>query len=164
MADKIFVLDTSIFILGYDVGDMKAVTVPEVVDELLGKNKVFLDIAVKKGLRIESSRKESIKRVKKIAKETGDIEKLSSTDISLLAKAIDYGKAAIVLSDDYAIQNICSKFGMQFEGIQQGEIKRDITWKKRCVGCKRIYEKGDICPICGSKLKIKVVKKGERHK
>jgi UPF0271 protein len=164
MVDKIFILDTSVFILGYDIRDMRAVTVPEVADELLGKKKVFLDIAVKKGLRIKRSREESIKRVKKIAKETGDIEKLSSTDISLLAKAIDCGKDAIVLSDDYAIQNVCSKFGMRFKGIQQGEIKRDIIWKKRCVGCKRIYEKGDICPICGSKLKIKVVKKGERHK
>ncbi len=164
MVDKIFVLDTSVFILGYDIGDMKTVTVPEVANELLGKKKVFLDIAVKKGLKIKRSRKESIKRVKKIAKETGDIEKLSSTDISLLAKAIDCGKDTIVLSDDYAIQNVCSKFGMRFKGLQQEEIKRDIIWKKRCVGCKRIYEKGDICPICGSKLKIKMVKKSERYK
>jgi len=168
MTDKIFIVDTTVFIAGYILNNLKGtdvITVPEVVNELSDDKKLFLERALNDNLRIEPSKIDTIEYVKDVARNTGDINKLSDTDISLIAKAIEYSKKkdVVILSDDYAIQNVCSKIGIKSEGIIQRGIKEEIIWKKKCTGCKRIYDMGDICPICGSDLKIKVVKKYERN-
>jgi len=169
MIDKIFIVDTTVFITGYILNGLSGIdviTVPEVVNELQYSKNIFLEIALNDNLGIESSREDTIKQVKNMAKETGDINKLSDTDISLIAKALEYNnkKDVVILSDDYAIQNVCSKFGIKSKGIIQAGIKEEIIWKKRCIGCKRIYNEGDICPVCGSDLKIKKVKRYERDR
>jgi len=169
MIERIFIVDTTVFITGYildDLGMVDVITVPEVVNEISDDNKIFLERALNHNLKIEESKNEMIEQVKDVARKTGDINKLSDTDISLIAKAVEYRskKDVVILSDDYAIQNVCSKIGIKSEGILQGGIKEEIIWKKKCTGCKRIYDKGDICPICGSDLKIKVVKKYERNR
>jgi len=164
MVDKIVIVDTTVFITGYiisNLNDISVVTVPEVVSELSSENKIFLERALSNNMRIEPSKDDMIEYVKDVARRTGDINKLSDTDISLIAKALEYNKKkdVVILSDDYAIQNVCSRIGIKSGGILQRGIKEEIVWKKKCVGCKRIYDEGDICPVCGSDLKIKVVKR-----
>lgn len=164
MIERIFIVDTTVFITGYildDLGMVDVITVPEVVNEISDDNKIFLERALNHNLKIEESKNEMIEQVKDVARKTGDINKLSDTDISLIAKALEYNKKkdVVILSDDYAIQNVCSRIGIKSGGILQRGIKEEIVWKKKCVGCKRIYDEGDICPVCGSDLKIKVVKR-----
>ncbi len=80
----------------------------------------------------------------------GDI--ISRTDAELLALAREVD--AILLTDDYSMQNIASRLGIEFHPMLQRGIKREITWQFRCKGCKKIFgKKLDCCPVCGSELR-----------
>jgi len=91
------------------------VTIPEVVKEVIDENSnVYLSV---KNLRIESASEKSLEFVKKVSKETGDIFKLSETDLKLVAKAIDEkekGNEVVIVTDDYSIQNVAMTLGIGF--------------------------------------------------
>ncbi|MBI4210659.1 MAG: hypothetical protein HY544_04100 [Candidatus Diapherotrites archaeon] len=63
---------------------------------------------------------------KTIAKSSGLSRCLSRADISLIALASEFlarGQGFIVLTDDYAVQNILSRMGAPFRGVAHREIK-----------------------------------------
>lgn len=103
-------------------------------------------------LKVLIPAKENMVRVKAQAKQTGDIDRLSDTDLDVLALALELG--AIIVSDDYSVQNVARSMSINFiSGVQPG-IKEVYTWTLRCKGCGRFYEKKiDNCPVCGSALK-----------
>ncbi|XAT64171.1 ribonuclease VapC [Geoglobus acetivorans] len=148
------VLDTSAIILRKAIYD-DMVTVPEVVNEIRDENsKLYFEI---KNIRVEDAREEFISEVKKAAQKTGDIYKLSETDIRVLAKALEYN--ATVVSDDYAVQNVAKKLGLKLEKILQKGIEKEFKWIRVCKGCGRRTEK-EVCEICGSETRLKKVVKG----
>jgi UPF0271 protein len=143
------VLDTSAIIYLNDFRKFDEIlTVQEVVEEV--KDKVS---SMKlSGLRfkvIEPS-KTSINEIKKIAKETGDLEKLSNTDIKVLALAKE--KNCTVISDDRNVQNIAEKLNIKYVSIYNEKITKLIVWKKFCRNCRKKYEKGNVCSVCGTDL------------
>jgi endoribonuclease Nob1 len=143
------VLDTSAIIYLNDFRKFDEIlTVQEVVEEV--KDKVS---SMKlSGLRfkvIEPS-KTSIDEIKKIAKETGDLEKLSNTDIKVLALAKE--KNCTVISDDRNVQNIAEKLNIKYVSIYNEKITKLIVWKKFCRNCRKKYEKGNVCSVCGAEL------------
>ncbi len=155
---KVFVIDSSvIFLRKAHYGKM--VTIPEVVDEIKDENsRLYLSLL---DLKVEEATNESIERVIKVAKKTGDIHKLSDTDIKLLAKALDEmkkGNEAVLVTDDYSIQNVAMFLGLKIENIIQPTISKVFKWVKVCKGCGRKVE-GDICPVCGSEAILRRVKK-----
>lgn len=91
-----------------------------------------------------------IKEIEKIAKETGDLEKLSKTDLKILALAKE--KNCTIISDDRNIQNVAEKIGVKYISIFSKKITKLITWKKFCKSCKKYFNKGLACNVCGSKL------------
>jgi UPF0271 protein len=103
-------------------------------------------------LRILEPDKRFLEEVKIIAKKTGDLEKLSRADIQVLALAKEL-KANIV-SDDYNIQNVAKKLGIEFTPVFSKGIKKIFYWKKFCPNCKK-YFNSDLkeCVICGARLK-----------
>lgn len=104
------------------------------------------------GLKIIAPPKNAIEEIKKYAEKTGDISNLSETDIEVLALAF-YLKA-ILLTDDYSIQNVAKEMNIKYEGIIEKGIKEKFYWRYRCKSCGRYYEKYvPICPICGGKIK-----------
>jgi UPF0271 protein len=135
------------------------VTIPEVVREVIDENSnVYLSV---KNLRIESASEKSLEFVKKVSKETGDIFKLSETDLKLVAKAVDEkerGNEVVIVTDDYSIQNIAMALGIDFESIVQEKIKKGFKWVRVCKGCGRKVSK-DPCPVCGSETVLRRVKK-----
>ena len=148
-----YVLDSSVFIYYLRISDT-TYTVPEVIHELKSeKAKIVLNILLDEGLRIESPNLEAVEIVTEKSKSTGDYAKLSSTDIQLLAKALELN--AILVTDDYAIQNVAAHLAIKTQGILQTQIRKVLTWKRRCTGCGRFYEKETICPVCGCEIRVK---------
>ena len=99
-----------------------------------------------------------IKRAKELAKRTGDITRLSSTDISVIALALEF-PGSKVASDDKAIQNVCLSFNIPIEA-KMFKIKslRQYYWK--CIVCKTTFTHPvALCPECGSPVKRHYKKK-----
>jgi len=145
-----YIADASVFILKLRPPG-RVITVPSIVEELgNGEAKLFLEIL---GTTIEEPSLDMLRKVKGKASTTKDIEELSHSDIDLLAKALEYREDAVLLTDDYAIQNVAAQLGIRIETIAQEKIQDILIWEKQCLGCKRRYPRGDICPVCGSKLK-----------
>ena len=134
------------------------VTVPEVVAEILDEaSALYFSV---KNLKVEEASQESVEEVKKAARKTGDIHKLSDTDIKVLAKAVDEmkkGNEVVLVTDDYAIQNVAMSLGIRFDGILHRQISKEFKWIKVCRGCGRRIE-SEICPVCGSEAIIRRVK------
>lgn len=152
-----YVLDAPVFIYGFQVSG-NIYTVPEVTRELVSSEAaVALQEYLKGGLKIESPLKTDVETVTEKAKSTGDYLRLSQADIDLLAKALEL--SGTLVTDDYSIQNVASLLGIETQPIQQARIKRVLTWRRRCVGCGRLYESEVICPVCGSDVRVKPVKR-----
>ncbi len=155
---RVYVIDSSVIFLKKAQYDTM-VTIPEVVDEIKDENsRLYLSLL---DLKVEEASKESIEKVVKVAKRTGDIYKLSDTDIKLLAKTLDEiekGNDAVLVTDDYSIQNVAMFLGLKIENIIQPTISKAFKWIKVCKGCGRRVE-GDICPVCGSETILRRVKK-----
>jgi UPF0271 protein len=146
-----------VFIYGVQVSG-NIYTVPEVTRELRSSDaEVALQESLKEGLKIESPLKTDVALVTEKAKSTGDYLRLSQADIDLLAKALEV--SGILVTDDYSIQNVAARLGIETQQIQQARIKRVLKWRRRCVGCGRLYESETICPVCGSDVKVKPVKR-----
>jgi endoribonuclease Nob1 len=154
---RTYVLDASAFIYGVQVSGT-VYTVPEVTRELRSSEaEVALQEFLKEGLKIESPLKTDVALITEKAKSTGDYLRLSQADIDLLAKALEV--SGTLVTDDYSIQNVATLLGIETQQIQQARIKRVLKWRRRCVGCGRLYESETICPVCGSDVKVKPIKR-----
>lgn len=147
--DKV-VLDTSALIYLNDFrrfGDI--LTVKEVVAEAKDRITAIKLSAI--DARIIEPDEWVVKKIRTVAKETGDMEKLSKTDLKLIALARQYN--ATIVSDDRNVQNVAERMQIPYISIFSEKITKLITWKKYCENCKRYYTRGRVCSICGSKLK-----------
>ena len=152
-----YIADSAVFIMGNcGVVCSLLITVPSVADELKSRDSMLrFDLAKEEGLRVEWPEPEMVKEVRKKAEQTRDSEELSKTDLEILAKALEHRETAVLLTDDYAFQNVAVQLGIQVKPIAQKKIKDVLIWQKQCTGCKKTFDKGDECPICGSPLKKK---------
>ena len=149
-----FVLDTSAILSGKDLSsDNELYSSPKILDELKhGRMRRRLDYLIESGLKVMSPTKEILDEVRNCASETGDIARVTEADIEILslAKELD----AVLLTDDYSIQNLATELEVKYQGIAQKGITETIKWRYRCKGCGRYWEKmQDSCPACGSELK-----------
>lgn len=143
------VLDTSAIIYLNDFRKFDEIlTVQEVVEEV--KDKVSSMKLSGLRFKVVEPSKTAIDEIKKIAKETGDLEKLSNTDIKVLALAKE--KNCTVISDDRNVQNIAEKLNIKYVSIYNEKITKLIVWKKFCRNCRKKYEKGNVCNVCGAEL------------
>ena len=143
------VLDSSFFIEHRSLpSDERAVTLPEVRDELEDTSRFRFDAATGKGMRLEMPSDEAVRAVRNTAEETGDASVLSETDVRLVALAHDEG--ATLVTDDYAMQNVASRLGVETRGAGKEHIKEERDWRYQCVGCGRVYDGNRRCDVCGS--------------
>ena len=157
---KIFILDTSAILSGKPINldNVKMVTAQGISNELKpgGRDYQSFQFLKERGLTIHSPSSESIEKIKAISRKTGDINRLSDTDIEILALAIDFGKndEVIILTDDYSIQNTANMLNINFESISQEGITKRFKWSCRCRGCgKKFKDNIKICPICGAETR-----------
>ena len=161
----IVILDTSAIPSGkpLDFTHSKLVTSEGVAQELQpgGKDHRTFQFLQEKGLLICRPTTESMNHVKDAAKQTGDLQRLSNTDIEILALTWEYTqqseKNVILLSDDYSIQNIAYSLNLHVETISQKGITKKFKWTYLCQGCgKKFKEHIKTCPICGAETKAKL--------
>ncbi len=172
MADSdslIFVVDTSALMgqLHYSASEVQLATTPALVEEMKRKklDSIVLMLLNSGKLRILEPTHFSINAVVEAAIALGDLQYLSEPDKQLLALALDLtkqGYTAIVLSNDYVIQNIASALAIKFRPVGERGIREVIKWKTYCPGCSKSFpnrSKGEACPHCGTSLKRRAISK-----
>ncbi len=153
----IAVLDTSAILSGKFHSGMadRVVTSPSVINEFSegGHSWRLMQYLRDAGMEVIAPPESAIEEVLKAARVTGDTENLSEADIEVLAVAFHL-KGSKLFTDDYAMQNVASHIGIDYESILQEGIKKKLYWKYRCSSCGRFAEPGtEICPVCGGKIK-----------
>lgn len=149
-----YVLDTSAILSGKDLpADCELFSSPKILEEIKhGRMKRQLDYLIESGLKVISPSEETLMDIISAAEKTGDIARVSQADLEILglAKEMD----AVLLTDDYSIQNLASELDVKYKGISQDGITKTIKWRIRCTGCGRYWDKmHESCPVCGSQLK-----------
>ncbi len=166
---KVLVLDTSALIMGLDpLGlDFQTYSVPEVVEELRGQAgpSYRVSISTSSGkLRIQSPTSAAIQKILERAKALGDKIELSKADTKVLALALDLvedDQVPVVVSDDYAVQNVAEEIGIAYQSLANLGIRQKFQWIYYCPACFRTYPSGDleVCQVCGTKLKRKPLRR-----
>lgn len=166
---KVLVLDTSAFIMGLDpLGlDDETYSVPDVAEELRAQTgpSYRLTLSSSSGkMKIQSPTEDSLREVADHAKLLGDRLVLSKADSSLLALAVDLkksGRIPIIVSDDYAVQNVAEGLGIGYQSLASLGIRQKYKWTYYCPACFKRYATGDleVCGVCGTKLKRKPLRK-----
>ena len=147
------VLDSSAFIDDYTTEEQIA-TIPLVREELEDEAGYRFDALEGSGMRIHIPDPGTVERVERAARETGDAETLSRTDVRLLAAAFELD--AKLVTDDYAMQNVAEKLDVGVEVIAREGIDERRDWDFQCQGCGRTFDDHhDRCAICGSDLERK---------
>jgi UPF0271 protein len=144
------VLDATAFIEGYEADDEIA-TIPAVREELTDETRFRFEAMEGGGMHIQVPGAAALDRVRAAARETGDLETLSDVDIRLVAAALELD--AVLVTDDYAMQNVAERLGVPVESIVQGGIEEQRDWTFQCQGCGREFEENkERCPVCGTGL------------
>jgi UPF0271 protein len=127
------VLDTTALIFLSDFSSFeKAYTVQEVVEEVKDRLTAMKLSAMLEKLKVLEPDKEFVEKIKELAKETGDFEKLSEADIKIIALAKQLGANRVVcvlISDDYNVQNVAGHSGITCVSVFNPAIKRLIKWR-----------------------------------
>ncbi|WP_135366014.1 MULTISPECIES: NOB1 family endonuclease [Halosimplex] len=145
-----YVLDASAFINEYHTTEQQA-TIPLVREELEDESAYRYDAMEGSGMHIHIPEEETVERIERAARETGDLETLSETDIRLVAAAFELDGRLV--TDDYAMQNVAEKLEVAVELIAREGITEQRDWRFQCSGCGREFDENhDRCPVCGSDL------------
>lgn len=167
---RVLVLDTSAFIGGFDPLTIseELFTVPEVRNELISDSMSWMrfNAAIERGkLAVKNPAKSILCEVNNASKKVGDIRYLSEADLQVLALALELkneGLTPLIVTDDYSIQNVANKIGIDFTSLMTFGIKYHFKWVIYCPGCYHKYPpdyKFKTCEICGTELKRKPKKK-----
>ncbi len=163
---RTLVLDTSAFIAGFNPSavDCDIFSVPEVERELARDDllKLRFQTAADSGkLRVIPPKAQYLHAVGEASKEMGDTRYLSEADkqvIALAAQLKDEGHSPTIVTDDYSIQNVATRIGVNFTSLATFGIRHQLRWLLYCPGCRRKYPsdyKHRDCEICGTRLKRK---------
>ncbi len=166
---KRLVLDTSAFIAGLSPSslDVETYTTPNIAEELRGHTaNLRYSIAFQmEKLKILNPTRISMETVERAASTLGDAWKLSETDLSILALAMELkaqGGGVAIVSDDYSIQNVAEYLGIDHHSISAAGIRSRIQWALRCASCRKVLPPnftGKVCPICGGEVRRKAIRK-----
>jgi UPF0271 protein len=153
VSSGLYVLDTSAILSGRINTNQENFIFPSsVLDEIsLGKTARNIEW-LREDLDIREPKGKSLEDVSRAARESGDFNKLSKTDLDVIALAMEY--EATIITDDFAIENVASKLGIPYVGADLKEIRRIIKWNFRCTGCGRRFSKFiKDCPVCGHSIR-----------
>ncbi len=154
------ILDASAFYAGVPFRSSNDYyTTSLVYDEIrhIKKNHGALEILLETNrLKIRDTDSESTQVAIKAAKDTGDFPQLSKQDISIIALCIEMNGE--IVSDDFAISNVAKNLGLKISPIMTQGIKDVGKWIHYCPGCRTNHANRKECPVCGTRLKRKLLK------
>jgi UPF0271 protein len=105
-------------------------------------------------LEIVDPDRSSVERAKAAAKKTGDYQKLSKADFSIIALALQL--ETTLLTDDYAVANVATSLKIPVESSSGKGIKETRKWIAYCSACGRAFgPDAKECPLCGNRLRRK---------
>ena len=155
------ILDASAFYAGVPFrSDSDYYTTYLVYDEIehIKKNHDALGTLLETNrLKIREPEKKSIDVATKAAKDTGDYTQLSKQDVSIIALCIEMNGE--IISDDFAISNVAKNLNLKISPIMTKGIKDVGKWIHYCPGCRTNHTNRKECPMCGTGLKRKLLKK-----
>ncbi len=108
-------------------------------------------------LQIRDPDKEYISIVKDTANKTGDSVTISEQDISIIALALE--NKIELITDDFAVTNVAKQLKIQTLSLMTQGISTVGKWIIYCSMCGKEFSKEKECPICGTKLNRKLIKK-----
>ena len=143
------VIDTNVLIHGssQELPFEEMITVPEVTEELRSTDSINRFETEK--IAIYSPSEKIVEQVKEKADDINS--EVSDADIKLVSLAKE--KEAILVTDDYHMQNLAEKTNTIWKSFQKKGIDDSFEWKKICSNCEREIEK-DRCPLCGGEYKL----------
>ncbi len=151
------ILDTCAF-LSQIHPDGKIATINGIENEIVNRqSKQYYSNLKSKGLKVIEPQPDSITHVEKRAQKTGDLDVLSDIDLQILA--LGHEVEGIIISDDFAIQNVALHMGIKVISCSGNKIKELRVWDYKCSGCDFVTKnKRETCQVCGSKdiFRIKV--------
>ena len=170
MPKRVIVLDTSAFFMGYDplsIGE-EQFTTQSLIDELSYETAASLrfKIAIETGkikLRIPSHK--SLREIEEASSKLGDFSSLSEVDKEVLALALELkesGFSPVLVSDDYAVQNVADQLGLEYASLSTFGIRYRFQWILYCPACHRRFPPTPplkACNVCGTLLKRRVLRK-----
>ena len=164
---KTLVLDTSAFIMGFNPSRKgEAYSVRAVEEELSNGSMPQLRFRMfsEKGeltVQLPTARAQTI--VEDATARMGESGYLSKADREVLALALDLkldGRETVIVSDDYAIQNIADQLEIGHSSLANFGIVHRFRWIMYCPACFRRYKPPEkTCQVCGTTLKRKVLSK-----
>jgi len=113
-----YVLDSSAFINEYHTSERVA-TIPLVQEELEGEAAYRFDAMEGSGMHLHIPEANTVERIERAARETGDLAELSETDIRLVAAAFELDGRLV--TDDYAMQNFEAELDELLEHFLLGD-------------------------------------------
>jgi len=133
VCDEAYVLDAAAFFAGYQLYLARNVyTVKEVIHEVRDSASLKnLQLALSAGrVRIIEPEATHRERVSQLAEELSILEKLSKTDLELLAltsKLLEECSRVVVISDDTAVRRVATRIGARTLTIKYGRasLKRE---------------------------------------
>ncbi|MDR2855827.1 MAG: nucleotide-binding protein [Methanomicrobiales archaeon] len=129
----------------------KMYTTPQVVEELRDlRGKARYNALLERGLIVSEPENNFFMIAFEAAQTTHNDKVLSSTDISVIALALEL--SATVATDDFAIQHTARTLHIPVQPLMQRRAKKR-DWILCCIGCGAEYETGEECLICGAPVK-----------
>ena len=108
-------------------------------------------------LQIRDPSEENIIIVTDASIKTGDNSTISKQDVSIIALALENNIELI--TDDFAVTNVARQLKIQTLPLMTQGIDTIGKWISYCSMCGKEFSKQKECPICGSKLNRKLIKK-----
>ena len=108
-------------------------------------------------LEIRDPSNEIINIVKDVSMKTGDHITISKQDITIIALALE--NKIELITDDFAVTNVARQLKIQTSSLMTQGITTVGKWISYCSMCGKEFSKEKECPMCGSKLNRKLIKK-----
>lgn len=169
------ILDTTAFYAGIPFQSSDQFVTTELVYEEVYRiptlNKKIVPLVETRRIIITNPEQEYVTITKQTAIKTEGIKTPSNADLSIIALALqqkEKGKEAIIITDDYAVQNIATNMKINIKTAMYKEIKNSGKWLVYCPGCgksmnkkmklSKTNTKHSNCDICGTELRQKLIK------
>jgi endoribonuclease Nob1 len=163
----VLVLDTSAFIMGFNPSKGGEAYSVRAVEEELSAGTMpqlrFRMFSEKGDLKVQTPSARAQAIVEDTSSKAGESGYLSKADREVLALALDLkldGHEPVIVSDDYAIQNLAEHLQIGHSSLANFGIVHRFDWIMYCSACHRRYKPPEKkCRVCGTDLRRKVLSK-----
>jgi UPF0271 protein len=105
-------------------------------------------------LHVRNSDRKNIDKVVAAARRTGDYQKLSEADISIIALALQL--KIVLVTNDYAVANVATTLKIPVKSVASKGVMHTRRWIAYCSACGKAFgPNAKECRLCGNRLRRK---------